>query len=55
MKGKEVSISRVGDAVILLPHKKKWESLFESLEEFSEDFMNDRVQPPLEKRTGLFG
>lgn len=62
MKGKEVSITRVGDAVILLPRKKMWDSLFESLEEFSDDFMseipdagNERVQLPLEKRTDLFG
>jgi antitoxin VapB len=55
MKGKEVSITMVVDAVILLPRKKKWDSLFESLEEFSDDFMNERVQPPLEKRTDLFG
>ena len=41
MKGKEVSITRVGDAVILLPRKKKRDSLFESLKEFSEDFMSE--------------
>ncbi len=61
MKGKEVSITKVGDAVILLPRRKKWDSLFESLEEFSDDFMSEipstgaeRVQPPLEKRSELF-
>lgn len=54
MKGKEVSITRVGDAVILLPRRKKWESLFESLSEFTEDFMDERVQPTLEKRSELF-
>jgi antitoxin VapB len=54
MKGKEVSITKVGDAVILLPRRKKWDSLFESLKEFSDDFMNERVQPPQEKRSELF-
>lgn len=50
MEGKEVLISRVGDAIILLPKRKKWDSLFLSLDRFSDDFMTERVQPELEKR-----
>ncbi len=51
MKGKEVNITKVGDAVILLPLRKKWDSLFRSLSEFSDDFMAERVQPRLENRS----
>jgi antitoxin VapB len=53
MEGGEVNITKVGDAVILLPLKKKWGSLLESLEEFSDDFMAERVQPRLENRSEL--
>ena len=53
MEGREVNITKVGDAAILLPLKMKWDSLFESLEEFSDDFMAERVQPRLENRSEL--
>ena len=53
MEGREVNMTKVGDAVILLPLKMKWDSLFESLEEFSDDFMAERVQPRLENRSEL--
>ncbi len=54
MKGKDVFITRVGDAVILLPKKTKWNSMIQSLDKFSDDFMEERVQPELENREGLF-
>lgn len=38
-------IKRVGNAVVLLPYHGSWETLFESLEMFSEDYMQDREQP----------
>ena len=43
--GKEVFIKRVGDAVVLLPKAKSWDTLIESLAKFPADFMNDREQP----------
>jgi len=43
--GKEVFIKRVGDAVVLLPKAKSWDTLIESLAKFPDDFMNDREQP----------
>ena len=51
MEGREANITKVGDVVILLPLKRKWDSLFESREEFSDDFMAERVQPRLENRS----
>lgn len=53
--GTEVYIKKVGNAVVLLPVNHPWESLFASLELFSEDFMNDRNQPEEQERDDLFG
>ena len=41
-------IKRVGNAVVLLPSRDSWQGLYESLERFSEDLMEDREQPVLE-------
>jgi antitoxin VapB len=43
--GNEVFIKRVGDAVVLLPKAKSWDTLIESLAKFPADFINDREQP----------
>lgn len=44
-EGDEVLIKKAGNAVVLLPKKKSWDSLVESLSQFSSDFMKDRGQP----------
>jgi antitoxin VapB len=44
-KGNEVYVKRVGSAVVLLPEKNSWEPLLSSLEEFTDDFMQERNQP----------
>ncbi|MHB1688530.1 MAG: type II toxin-antitoxin system antitoxin VapB [Ignavibacteriaceae bacterium] len=54
LKGREAYITKVGDAIILLPKKNKWDSLISSLDKFSEDFMSERIQPELENRERLF-
>lgn len=54
IKGDEVFVTKIGDAVILLPHNKKWDSLLNSLDKFSDDFMSERKQPDLEDREELF-
>ncbi|MFP4332924.1 MAG: antitoxin [Campylobacterales bacterium] len=43
----EVFIKKVGDGVMLLPKSDKsvWDHMFDSLDEFSDDFMSQRVQP----------
>ena len=40
-KGEKVIIKRVGNAVVLLPCEDSWNTLFDSLEQFSDDFMSD--------------
>lgn len=50
MTGTEVYIKKVGNAIVLIAKDNPWQSLFESLEHFSEDFMMARDQPPLDVR-----
>src|SRR5271169_3460105 len=49
-----VYIKRVGNAVILLPYQTPWETLIDSLSDFSTDFMSQRNQPPVQKRKDAF-
>jgi antitoxin VapB len=46
-EGDEVFVHKVGNAVVLLPVQHSWDTLFESLNQFSEDFMSDGRQQPL--------
>jgi antitoxin VapB len=48
--GNEVFIKRIGNAVILLPKVKSWDTLVESLGKFPDDFMSEREQPRHEDR-----
>jgi antitoxin VapB len=40
-----VFVKKSGNAVILIPAKNSWDSLFGSLDKFSDDFMSERKQP----------
>lgn len=51
--GSEVLIKRTGTAVVLLPKTKSWDTLLSSLDQFSEDFMDDRDQPGPQQRESL--
>ena len=50
-EGDEVFIKKVGDAIVLLPESAPWQTLFDSLDQFSDDFMTapdgtiERAQP----------
>jgi len=52
----EVYIEKVGETLVITPKKKNhWDTLFETLEQVdTTGFMNERVQPPLDKREDLF-
>ena len=52
--GDRVFIKRVGDSVVLIPYREPWQSLFDSLEQFSDDFMEDREQPAHQDREHPF-
>ena len=52
--GDKVLIKRVGNAVVLLPEQNSWKTLFDSLEQFSSDFMDERQQPEVQQREDIF-
>jgi antitoxin VapB len=52
-QGSKVYVKQVGNAVVLIPEQDSWQTLIESLEQFSDDFMLERQQPPQE-REGVF-
>ena len=52
--GTQVFIKKVGNMVVLIPEQDSWQTLFDSLEQFSDDFMESRNQPEQQVREGLF-
>ncbi|MCI0184663.1 type II toxin-antitoxin system antitoxin VapB [Sulfoacidibacillus ferrooxidans] len=52
--GSEVFVKRVGNAVVLLPMDDAWDSLAQSLDLFSDDFMVEREQPAEQQREEPF-
>ena len=49
----EVYVTRLGSAVVLMPKKGSWDVLFDALDGFSEDFMEDRNQPEHQQERDL--
>ena len=49
----EVKIQRVGNAIILFPVRDRWETLRNSLEQFTEDFMVDGRKQPIQSERDL--
>lgn len=49
----EVFIAKMGSAVVLIPKQDSWGVLFDALDGFTEDFMEDRGQPTEEQRRDL--
>jgi len=55
MPGKEVYIKKQGNAIVLLPKEKSWDTLFNSLGHFAKDFKIERKQPEVDQeREPLF-
>ena len=52
-EGNEVFIKKVGNGAVLIPIHHPWKSLFDSLSQFSDDFMQTREQPE-QHRDDLF-
>ena len=46
----DVYINKIDNIVILFSRKEPWSPLIMSLEKFSDDFMENRNQPPQQKR-----
>ena len=45
----EVFITRLGNAVVLIPKKDSWNVLFEVIDDFTDDFMDSREQPQVQQ------
>jgi antitoxin VapB len=52
--GDKVFVKKVGNAVVLMPCQDSWQSLVESLSEFTSDFMAERVQPTQAPRASAY-
>lgn len=46
----KVYLKKVGTALYIIPFHNPWQNLFDSVDEFSQDFMNDREQPAGQNR-----
>jgi len=51
--GDDVFINKIGNIVVLIPKDDPWSVLANSLDQFSDDFMEDRNQPPQGSREDL--
>lgn len=49
----KVYVKKQNGVIYLIPFHNPWESLIDSIDLFTEDFMNDRSQPFLETRESL--
>ena len=50
----KVFVNKIGNSVVLIPYHDPWRPLFDSLDKFSDDFMEDREQPEEQTRENLF-
>lgn len=53
LEGSEVYIKRIGKNIILTTKDDPWGGLIDSLAMFSDDFMAERTQPPVDQREEL--
>jgi antitoxin VapB len=50
---KDVFINKIGNIVILFPKDDPWASVASSLDQFTDDYMESRDQPPQDVRKPL--
>ena len=49
----KVYLKKIGNSLYIIPFHNPWQSLFESLDAFTNDFMTDRNQPDNQERESL--
>ncbi|KUG24524.1 vapb protein (antitoxin to vapc) [hydrocarbon metagenome] len=49
-QGNEVYINKIDDIVVIMPKNKKMASLMNTIDKFTDDFMEERNQPPVQSR-----
>jgi len=52
--GEQVFIKQMGDAVVLIPYQDSWQTLLDSFELFTADFMESRGQLEQQDRETVF-
>ena len=52
-EGDHVFIKKSGNIVLLIPAKESWNSLIDSLDKFTDDFMGERKQLDIQTREPL--
>ncbi len=53
-EGEKVYMNKIGNVVVLIPEENPWDTLFESLDRFTDDFMDVRNQPQAQTREEIF-
>jgi antitoxin VapB len=48
-----VYLKKIGNSIFIIPFHNPWESLFEGVKLFTDDFMEERNQPGLDNRESL--
>jgi antitoxin VapB len=46
----KVYLKKTGNVIYIIPYHKAWESMFDSVNNFSDDFMDEREQPANQHR-----
>ncbi len=55
LESSEVFVKRIGRSMVLIPKDvDPWQMLAQSLEDFTNDYMEERVQPPQQSRKAFF-
>ena len=50
----EVMVNQVGNVVMLIPKDDRWQSVLESLNMFTDDFLKEKIESlPLEEREAI--
>ena len=49
-KGDEVYINKIDDIVVIMPKNRKMALLMNTIDKFTDDFMEERNQPPVQSR-----
>lgn len=49
----KVYIKKVGNSLFIIPFHQPWQNLFDSLDEFTPDFLDERRQPEDQKRESI--
>jgi len=49
----KVYLKKVGNTLYIIPYHKPWQNLFDSLDSFTSDFMDNREQPDNQQRESI--